>query len=101
MEKRMCHDPRKSHHEAETKKKLVNRLNRIEGQISGIARMIEEDQYCDDVLTQISAVRSALGSVAEMLFKAHLNTCILEQIRSGSDEIMDELQATIKRMMKN
>lgn len=101
MNERPCHPARKSHHEEETKRKLQNRLKRIEGQIAGIRKMIEDDQYCDDVLTQISAVRSALGSVAEMLFKAHLNTCILEQIRSGSEEIMDELQATIKRLMKN
>jgi DNA-binding FrmR family transcriptional regulator len=101
METKRCHDPRRSHHDNETKKKLVNRLKRIEGQISGVIKMIEEDQYCDDILTQISAVRSALGSAAELLFKAHLNTCILEQIRSGSDEIMNELQATIKRLMKN
>ncbi len=101
METKRCHVARKSHHDVETKKKLVNRLKRIDGQISGVIKMIEEDQYCDDILTQISAVRSALGSVAELLFKAHLNSCILEQIRSGSEEIMDELQATIKRLIKN
>jgi DNA-binding FrmR family transcriptional regulator len=75
-------------------------MNRIEGQVRGIRKMIEEDVYCDDILTQIAAVKSAINAVAQNLFEAHLNSCIVEQIRSGSDEVMAELQETVKRMLK-
>ncbi|HOZ01079.1 MAG TPA: metal-sensitive transcriptional regulator [Candidatus Syntrophosphaera sp.] len=91
---------RKAHHTANLKTKLVHRMNRIEGQVRGIRKMIEEDVYCDDILTQIAAVKSAINAVAQNLFEAHLNSCIVEQIRSGSDEVMAELQETVKRMLK-
>ncbi len=96
-----CQHERNAHHSDEFKDKLLHRLNRVEGQVRGIKKMILEDQYCDDVLTQISAVRSALGAVAESLLQAHLNSCIVQQIQSGSEGIMEELQATIHRMLKN
>ncbi|MBW6513253.1 MAG: metal-sensitive transcriptional regulator [Candidatus Syntrophosphaera sp.] len=98
--KTCCPDTRKAHHGAELKKKLANRLKRIEGQVRGIQKMIQDDVYCDDVLTQISAVRSALGSVSQELFEAHLNSCIVDQIRSGSPNILDELKQTIAKMAK-
>jgi CsoR family transcriptional regulator, copper-sensing transcriptional repressor len=100
MEKCNSH-ARKAHHPGELKLKITHRLNRIEGQVRGIRKMIEEDVYCDDILTQIAAIKSALNGVAQSLFEAHLNSCIVEQIRSGSDEVMQELQATIKRMLKS
>jgi DNA-binding FrmR family transcriptional regulator len=62
--------------------------------------MIEEDVYCDDVLTQISSIRSALSSTATLLLEAHMKSCVIEQIKSGDDEVIDELLLTIKRMMK-
>jgi DNA-binding FrmR family transcriptional regulator len=96
-----CHHERNAHHSEEFKQQILNRMNRVEGQVKGIKKMISEDQYCDDVLTQISAVRSALGAVAESLLQAHLNSCIIQQIQSGSEGIMEELQATIHRMLKN
>ncbi|PKN73379.1 MAG: CsoR family transcriptional regulator [Candidatus Cloacimonetes bacterium HGW-Cloacimonetes-3] len=96
-----CHHERNAHHSEEFKQKLINRMNRVEGQVKGIRKMIAEDKYCDDVLTQISAVRSALSAVAESLLEAHLNSCIIQQIQSGSEGIMEELQATIHRMLKN
>jgi len=96
-----CHsDARKAHHEEAFKKKLSNRLKRIEGQVRGIQKMLAEDVYCDDIITQIAATRSALASVSKELFEAHLNTCILEQIQSGSPHIMEELKKTIDRMTK-
>ncbi len=94
-----CHE-KKAHHSKELKTNLVHRLNRIEGQVRGIRKMVEEDVYCDDILTQIAAIRSALNAVSQHLFEAHLNSCIVEQIRSGSEEVMDELKETVKRMMK-
>lgn len=65
------------------KPKLLNRLSRIEGQVRGIARMVGEDRYCIDVLTQIQAVRAALGRVETELLKDHLNHCIVAAIEGG------------------
>ncbi|MDZ4182503.1 MAG: metal-sensitive transcriptional regulator [Candidatus Cloacimonadaceae bacterium] len=96
-----CHnEPRKAHHEDAFKKKLENRLKRIEGQVRGIQKMLIDDVYCDDIITQIAATRSALASVSKELFEAHLNSCILTQIQSGSPNIIDELKKTIDRMTK-
>jgi DNA-binding FrmR family transcriptional regulator len=91
---------RKAHHSDELKKNILNRLKRIEGQVRGVYKMIDENTYCDDVLTQITAIRSALSAVSQQLFEAHLNSCILEQIQGGSTEVMNELQKTIKKIMK-
>ena len=67
----------------DTKPKLMNRLNRIEGQVRGISRMVEDDRYCIDVLTQIQAVRAALAKVEGEMLKAHLDHCIESAIVSG------------------
>jgi len=96
-----CYSNRTAHHSEELKKSLVNRLNRIDGQVKAIRSMIEADVYCNDVLIQISAAKSALIEVSRILFEAHLKSCIVEQIQSGSTEIVDELQETIKRLMKS
>ena len=72
-----------AHHSDEFKKSMQNRLNRIEGQIRGINRMIQEDIYCDDILNQMAATQSALTSAAEMLLEAHLKSCIVQQIQQG------------------
>ncbi|HWO96266.1 MAG TPA: metal-sensitive transcriptional regulator [Bacillus sp. (in: firmicutes)] len=98
-----CHLPdseRKSHHSEKTKKNLVTRLNRIEGQIRGVKGLIEKDTYCDDVITQISAIQSALNSVAKILFEGHLKSCVVERIQDGDMEVVDELLVTMQRMMK-
>jgi len=68
------------------KPKLLNRLSRIEGQVRGVARMVEEDRYCIDILTQIQAVRAALGRVETELLKDHLNHCIVAAIQGGDPE---------------
>ena len=74
-----CSHPhgRRSHHSEKTKKNLVTRLNRIEGQIRGIKRLIESDTYCDDVITQISASQAALNGVAKILLEAHMKECVV------------------------
>ncbi len=101
MGKHCCkHDPRSAHHSEAFKADLLNRLKRIEGQVRGIQNMIAGDIYCDDVLTQVSAVRNALASVSQKLFEAHMKSCITEQIQSGQTEVMDELLETIRRMLK-
>lgn len=91
---------RKAHHSDEKKENIVSRLHRIEGQIRGIARMIDENVYCDDVLHQISSVESALHGVKTVLLEAHMNSCVIEQIREGKDEVMDELLVTLRKFLK-
>jgi DNA-binding FrmR family transcriptional regulator len=91
---------RKSHHSEQTKKNLVSRLNRIEGQIRGVKGLIEKDTYCDDVITQISAIQSALNSVGKMLLEGHLKSCVVERIQDGDQEVIDEFLVTIQRLMK-
>ena len=70
----------------DNKPKLLNRLNRIEGQVRGISRMVDDDRYCIDVLTQIQAVRAALAKVESEMLKAHLDHCIESAIVSGDTE---------------
>ncbi len=95
-----CQAQRSAHHSNKLKQNIIHRLNRIEGQVRGLRQMIENDVYCDEVLTQIAAVRSALSAVSQQLFEAHLKSCITRQIKEGHPQIMDELLETIRRMMK-
>ena len=91
---------RKSHHSEKIKKNLDSRLNRIEGQIRGVKRLIENDTYCDDVITQLSSIQSALNSVASILLEGHLKSCVLERINEGDTEVIDEVLITIQRLLK-
>jgi DNA-binding FrmR family transcriptional regulator len=91
---------KKAHHSDKLKKSIISRLNRIEGQIRGITRMIENDVYCDDVLHQISSANSALNGVKKLLLEAHLKSCVVEQIQAGDTEVVDELMKTIGKMLK-
>ncbi|MBF8982450.1 metal-sensing transcriptional repressor [Lutibacter sp. B2] len=81
-------------------KSLTIRLNRIEGQVRGIKGMVEKGVYCDDILTQISAVQSAMKSVSKLLLESHMRTCIVDKIKAGEEEALDEVLKTIERMMK-
>ena len=91
---------RHAHHSDEFKTGMKNRLNRIEGQIRGINRMIQRDVYCDEILNQIAAVQSALVSVGEALLDAHIKSCIVENIQAGKLEAVDELMVTIKKLIR-
>ena len=93
-----CHDHKLR--TAEEKKKLGNRLRRIEGQVRGVAGMIEEDAYCPDILVQVSAVTSALNSFSKELLASHIRTCVVDGIQSGDAEIVDELVRTVEKLMK-
>ena len=95
---RYCHDSKVRTDEEH--KSLINRLNRIEGQVRGIKRMIEEDAYCIDILTQVSAVNAALNSFNKVLLAEHIRTCVAEDIKHGKDETIDELVATLQKLMK-
>ena len=79
---------------------LLNRLKRIEGQIRGLQRMVDEEAYCQDILTQASAVGSALNSFCRVLLGNHIRTCVSDDIRAGRDEAVDELMDTLQKLMK-
>lgn len=79
---------------------LMNRLKRIEGQVRGLQRMLEEDAWCPDILTQAAAVNSALNSFCRVLLANHIRTCVSEDIRAGRDETVDELMDTMQKLMK-
>ena len=79
---------------------LIHRLNRIEGQIRGIKRMVEDDAYCTDILTQVSAATAALNSFNKVLLANHIRTCVVDDIRAGKEETIDELVETIQKMMR-
>lgn len=91
---------RKKLRDAKEYRDLINRLKRIEGQIRGIQGMIEEDRYCVEILTQVSAVQSALNSFNKVLLSNHIKSCVLEDIQAGKEEAVDELCATIQKLMK-
>ncbi|MBU5441240.1 metal-sensitive transcriptional regulator [Paenibacillus sp. MSJ-34] len=91
---------RKSHHSDKVKSSLINRLNRIEGQIRGIKGLIEKDTYCDDVLNQIASVQSALNGVGKLLLEHHMKSCVIERIQEGDDEVLTELMTTINKLMR-
>ena len=93
-------ESRKSHHTGKLKSNLISRLNRIEGQIRGARRLIEEDTYCDDVLNLISSIQSALSGVGGLLLEHHMKSCVVEQIKDGDMEVIDELMKTIRRLAK-
>ncbi len=77
---------------------LLRRLNRIEGQVRGVANMVDQDRYCVDILTQISAIRSALGALAMRLLEDHTKGCVRSALRSGNGEAaVDELMTVVKR----
>lgn len=81
-------------------KKLINRLNRIEGQVRGVRRMVEEDAYCTDILVQVAAVNAALNSFNKELLANHIRTCVADDIREGNDETIEELVITLQKLMK-
>ena len=82
------------------KKKLVNRLNRIEGQIRGVKNMLETDAYCTDILIKVSAISAALNSFNKELLARHIRTCVATDIREGRDDSMEDLLKTIQKLMK-
>ena len=84
----------------EERKKLINRLNRIEGQIRGIRGMVEKDVYCTDILIQSAAVNAAVNAFNKELLASHIRGCVARDIRDGKDDIIDELVITLQKLMK-
>lgn len=94
-----CGTRHKKRTEAE-QKALLTRLRRIEGQIRGLEKMVENDAYCPDILVQSSAATSALNSFNKVLLGCHIRSCVAEDIRAGKDETVDELCELLQRLMK-
>ena len=83
------------------KEAIIKRLNRIEGQVKGIQKMVEDDRYCVDILTQISAIRSAINKVGTIILENHMKGCVSESIKEGnSEEMINELMKTIDKFIK-
>ena len=95
-----CCCVRKKKRSEEEFKSLMNRLKRIEGQVRGVERMLENNAYCPDILTQVSAISSALNSFNKELLASHIKSCVVDDIRAGKDEVIDELAATLQKIMK-
>ena len=95
-----CCSQRKKERTPEEYTKLIHRLNRIEGQIRGIKGMLEKNAYCTDILVQVAAVNSALNSFNKELLAEHIRTCVIEDIKAGKEDTVDDLVDTIKKLMK-
>ena len=82
-------------------KDLLNRLRRIEGQVRGVEKMVEEGAYCPDIMVQVSAINSELNSFTKVLLASHMKSCVVEDIQAGKgDEAIDELAALLQKVMK-
>ena len=100
MDEQKCCCHKTKERSEEEYKKLIHRLSRIEGQIRGIRGMVEKNAYCTDILMQVSAVTAALNAFSKELLASHIRTCVAQDIRDGKDEIIDELVATLQKLMK-
>ena len=92
-----CHQKATPREDKELKQ-LKNRLNRIVGQLNGIGRMLEENRYCGDILTQVAAVESALQAFGYQILQDHMETCVVEEIRKGNTAIVDEAVELMKKL---
>ncbi|MBQ7703247.1 MAG: metal-sensing transcriptional repressor [Firmicutes bacterium] len=81
-------------------KDLMNRLKRIEGQVRGLQRMLEDNAYCPEIMVQVSAVNNALNSFNKVLLTEHIKTCVVDDIKAGREDTIDELTETLKKVMK-
>ncbi|BCN28759.1 metal-sensing transcriptional repressor [Anaeromicropila herbilytica] len=97
MEHECC---KTKHREEKEYKDLINRLNRIEGQVRGVKNMVQKDEYCIDILTQVSAIQSALNSFNKVLLSNHIKTCVVEDIKAGDYEVVEELLKALQKLMK-
>ena len=93
-----CH--RTKERTPEEYKKLIHRLNRLEGQIRGIRKMVEEDAYCTDILVQSAAASAAINSFNRELLEAHIRSCVVRDIQNDQLEVIDELMGTLQKLMK-
>ena len=100
MEKDCCGTGRTKERSEEEYRSLVNRLNRIEGQIRGIRGMLDKNAYCPDILAQTAAAKAALNAFSRELLSSHIRSCVVNDVRAGNDEVIDELLDTLQKLMK-
>ncbi|MGL4949838.1 MAG: metal-sensing transcriptional repressor [Anaeroplasmataceae bacterium] len=81
----------------ELQKKIKIRLNKIEGQVRGVSKMIDDNRYCDDILIQLSAINSSIKSLANQLLTLHMHSCVIDNIKNGNDAILDEVVSLFKK----
>lgn len=81
----------------EDKKELINRINRIIGQLNGISKMIQDDRYCQDILIQLSASKSAINSLSSEILDNHLHSCVVQAIKNGDEKVLDEINDLFKK----
>ena len=98
--KECCCSQRRKVRERTEEKALLQRLSRIEGQVRGVRGMVESSAYCTDILTQVSAIQSALNAFNRELLARHIRTCVVTDIQKGDLDVVDDLVATIQKMMK-
>lgn len=98
MENKCCN--KKTKRSADEKKLIINRLNRISGQIQGISKMVENDAYCNDLLIQLSAVENSVKSLSTHVLETHLYTCVPRELENGKFDTIDELISLFKRFNK-
>ncbi len=91
---------KKTHRGEDERKILNNRINRIEGQLHGIKKMIQEDKECNDILVQLSAVQNSVKSLSNLILENHLYTCVANDVEEGNLEIVDELISLFKKFNK-
>lgn len=89
-----------THREGKEYRDLISRLNRIEGQIRGVKKMVEDDRYCIDIINQVAAVSAAINSFNKLLLSEHIKSCVVEDIKAGNDQMVDELCATLHKLMR-
>jgi DNA-binding FrmR family transcriptional regulator len=100
MEKECCCTQKTKERSEKEYRSLINRLNRIEGQIRGIRNMVEQSAYCTDILVQVTAVSAALNAFNKELLASHIKTCVAEDIKNGKEETVDELVSTLQKLMR-
>lgn len=100
MAENCCCSVRKKNRSPEEYKKLIHRLNRIEGQIRGIRNMVEQGAYCPDILVQSAAVNAAVNAFNKELLANHIKTCVVQDIQKGNEGVIDELVLTLQKLMK-
>ena len=98
--KECCREGRTKHRSEKEYKDLMNRLKRIEGQVRGVQKMLENEAYCPDILVQVSAINCALNSFSKKLLASHMKSCVVEDIKNGREETIDELVETLQKVMK-
>ena len=100
MDENCCCSGKTTQRTPEERRALMNRLRRIEGQVRGLQSMLENDVYCTDILTQSAAACAALNAFNRELLASHMRGCVARDIRAGRDEVIDELMATMQKLMR-